>query len=152
MAASAVHTPQILMLSGIGDPAELTPLNISVIVKSTKIGKNFQDHVLLTNQWAVAPEYTTLDPLMQNPGFFSTALDQWAQTKTGPLVLNPCTNIGWLRVNTSQPPFNTLPDPRYVCSIIAGEPTLRGRSQRRAYLLALRSPVRATLRRVWRCW
>jgi choline dehydrogenase-like flavoprotein len=44
LAAGAVHTPQILKLSGVGPSAELTPLGIDVVVDLPGVGMNFQDH------------------------------------------------------------------------------------------------------------
>ncbi|WP_311028684.1 GMC family oxidoreductase [Mesorhizobium koreense] len=45
LAAGAVNSPQILMLSGIGDPAELGRHGISVVHSLPGVGKNLQDHV-----------------------------------------------------------------------------------------------------------
>lgn len=44
LAAGAVHTPQILEFSGIGDPAVLSQFNIPVVVNLPGVGNNFQDH------------------------------------------------------------------------------------------------------------
>lgn len=43
--AGAVGTPQILMLSGIGDAAELRQVGITPVVDLPEVGKNLQDHV-----------------------------------------------------------------------------------------------------------
>ena len=42
----AIMSPSILELSGIGDPAILKPLNISVQVDLPAVGTNVQDHIL----------------------------------------------------------------------------------------------------------
>ena len=44
LAAGAVHTPQILEFSGIGDPNILEQFNIPVILNLPGVGNNFQDH------------------------------------------------------------------------------------------------------------
>lgn len=44
IAAGAVHTPQVLMLSGIGPQAALEDLGITVNVDLPGVGSNFQDH------------------------------------------------------------------------------------------------------------
>jgi choline dehydrogenase len=41
----AINSPQILMLSGIGDPAALEKLQIPVIAKVPGVGQNLQDHL-----------------------------------------------------------------------------------------------------------
>ncbi|MGW4073649.1 GMC family oxidoreductase [Streptomyces asiaticus] len=43
----AINTPKLLMLSGIGDQAELATLGIPGVVHLPGVGKNLQDHVLL---------------------------------------------------------------------------------------------------------
>ena len=45
IAAGAINSPQLLVLSGIGDPAHLKRHNISVRVPLTGVGKNLQDHI-----------------------------------------------------------------------------------------------------------
>ena len=44
LAAGAVQTPKILMLSGIGDRDHLTSFNKSTRVHLPGVGKNLQDH------------------------------------------------------------------------------------------------------------
>jgi choline dehydrogenase-like flavoprotein len=48
LAAGSVFTPQILQVSGIGDSAHLSSINVSTVVDLPAVGQNFQDHVLLT--------------------------------------------------------------------------------------------------------
>ena len=45
LAGGAINSPQLLMLSGIGDPDELRAHGIEVKVPSTGVGENLQDHV-----------------------------------------------------------------------------------------------------------
>lgn len=44
LAAGAVHSPQILQLSGIGPKSVLNPLNVEMISELPGVGQNFQDH------------------------------------------------------------------------------------------------------------
>jgi len=46
LAGGAINSPQLLMLAGIGDPAELAELGIAVRVGSPGVGKNLQDHLV----------------------------------------------------------------------------------------------------------
>lgn len=48
LAAGSVHTPQILQLSGIGNPKLLAKIGVETKVNLSAVGQNFQDHVLLT--------------------------------------------------------------------------------------------------------
>ena len=45
LSAGAFNSPKILMLSGIGDPADLQPLGIEVRQALKGVGRNLQDHV-----------------------------------------------------------------------------------------------------------
>jgi 4-pyridoxate dehydrogenase len=45
LAGGVINTPQLLMLSGIGDPAQLTQHGIVVKAPLPGVGKNLQDHV-----------------------------------------------------------------------------------------------------------
>jgi choline dehydrogenase len=44
LSLGAIHTPKVLMLSGIGDRAELQRLGIPVVQHLPGVGQNFQDH------------------------------------------------------------------------------------------------------------
>ncbi|WP_372784677.1 GMC family oxidoreductase [Phenylobacterium sp.] len=62
LSGGAINTPQLLMLSGIGDPAKLRDLGIEVVAASPEVGKNLMEHVGVwlglrvntptLNQWA----------------------------------------------------------------------------------------------------
>ncbi|KAH7121277.1 glucose oxidase [Dendryphion nanum] len=59
LAAGAIHTPQILQLSGIGPADLLTQANISVKVDLPGVGSNFQDHPLgpgVFFRWSKQPQ------------------------------------------------------------------------------------------------
>ncbi|MGB6538053.1 MAG: GMC family oxidoreductase N-terminal domain-containing protein [Xanthobacteraceae bacterium] len=45
LAGGVINSPQLLMLSGIGDPAELRAQGIGVKVPLPAVGKNLQDHI-----------------------------------------------------------------------------------------------------------
>lgn len=49
LAAGAIHTPQVLMLSGIGPSALLKEADIAVKVDLPGVGSNFQDHSYIPN-------------------------------------------------------------------------------------------------------
>lgn len=48
LSAGAIHTPRLLLLSGIGPQVELQQLGIDTIVDLPGVGQNLQDHILLT--------------------------------------------------------------------------------------------------------
>src|SRR5262245_25537862 len=51
LSLGAMHTPKVLMLSGIGDEAELRRVGIDVVQHLPGVGKNFQDHVAIGCVW-----------------------------------------------------------------------------------------------------
>jgi choline dehydrogenase len=51
LSLGTVNTPKVLMLSGIGDEAELKGLGIPVHQNLRGVGQNFQDHLALYSVW-----------------------------------------------------------------------------------------------------
>ena len=47
LCGGVINSPQVLMLSGIGDPDELKPHGIKVNVPLKSVGRNLQDHVVI---------------------------------------------------------------------------------------------------------
>ncbi len=79
LSLGAIHTPKVLMQSGIGDQAELQRLGIPVVQHLPGVGQNFQDHPAFDCVWEyreVLPPRNTLaeatffwrsDPSIENP-------------------------------------------------------------------------------------
>lgn len=51
--AGAIRTPQLLMLSGIGDGAHLHDHGITPVIDLPGVGQNLQDHPMITPVWSV---------------------------------------------------------------------------------------------------
>ncbi|KAL2810758.1 hypothetical protein BJX63DRAFT_401176 [Aspergillus granulosus] len=83
IAAGAIHTPQLLQLSGIGDPAILSPLNISTVAKVPGVGRNLQDHVYVPVVFSFDFPLTSAN-LTSNATFAAESLDLYNTHKTGP--------------------------------------------------------------------
>ena len=64
LSLGAMHTPKVLMLSGIGDEEELQRLGIPVVQHLPGVGQNFQDHFGIGCVW----EYQQPLPLRNNAG------------------------------------------------------------------------------------
>ena len=47
LCAGAIHTPRLLMLSGIGPQGDLEQLGIDTVIDLPGVGRNLQDHILL---------------------------------------------------------------------------------------------------------
>ncbi|KAI1121599.1 putative GMC oxidoreductase [Nemania abortiva] len=53
LAAGALRSPQILLLSGIGPSADLAKLDIPVLLDQPDVGQNLADHSIFFNAWKV---------------------------------------------------------------------------------------------------
>lgn len=87
----AIKSPQILELSGIGDPTVLKTAGVQCKVKNPAVGANFQDHSLSLLVWEVQPGVVTLDTLHQLPSVMKEAVEQYEKTNGGPLSCIPGT-------------------------------------------------------------
>ncbi|MCA1457258.1 GMC family oxidoreductase N-terminal domain-containing protein [Bradyrhizobium sp. BRP22] len=51
LSLGAIHTPKLLMQSGIGDEAELKRVGIPLVQNLPGVGRNFQDHFMAPSVW-----------------------------------------------------------------------------------------------------
>jgi len=82
LSLGAIHTPKVLMQSGIGDEAELRRFGIPVVQHLPGVGQNFQDHVAFDCVWeyqnALEPKnnlseaifFSTSQPGLDSPDLF----------------------------------------------------------------------------------
>lgn len=85
LSAGAVHTPQILESSGIGDPALLSKFGIPVIINLPGVGNNFQDHPYVGVVYYYGnSSYFNIDMLYNNPQLFTQLEQEYYVNKTGP--------------------------------------------------------------------
>ncbi len=81
IAASSINSPKLLMLSGIGDAAQLREHGIEVVADRPGVGANLQDHLEIYMQFQAAQPVT----LFKYWNLWGKALigAQWLFTKTG---------------------------------------------------------------------
>ncbi|KAL5333722.1 GMC oxidoreductase-domain-containing protein [Aspergillus crustosus] len=82
--AGTIQSPQILELSGIGDPDILRAAGVECIVENRAVGANVQDHVATVVTWTVKPGIMTLDSLGHGTKL-EEAMREYTQTQSGPL-------------------------------------------------------------------
>jgi len=109
LSAGVFGTPQLLMLSGIGDPAELKTLGIDTRVDLPSVGKNLTDHVFLVNSWQLfanetVETYLAPDVLPQN-------IQEWNRTHQGPLSWSAVSQMAWMRLPRNDTIIQTYGDP-----------------------------------------
>lgn len=104
LCAGAIHSPQLLMLSGIGDPDELKQQGIECKIVLPGVGKNLQDHLFFpvaasAKQQRGANHY--LKPIAK-----LGAILQYLLTKRGPLSVGPLAAGAFLNVDKIDGPVN----------------------------------------------
>ncbi|KAF2349671.1 Glucose-methanol-choline oxidoreductase N-terminal [Trinorchestia longiramus] len=67
LCAGAIHTPKLLMLSGIGPPRVLTQLGIKVVSPLPGVGQNLQNHFRVPVSWLLRKGVTTSLPDLLAP-------------------------------------------------------------------------------------
>ncbi|KAJ5684732.1 uncharacterized protein N7477_001077 [Penicillium maclennaniae] len=80
-----LKSPQILELSGIGDPAVLEAAGVECKIANPAVGANLQDHQMTFAVYEMTPGTITLDTLHQVPEAMQNALKQYTESGSGPL-------------------------------------------------------------------
>lgn len=80
-----IKSPQMLELSGVGDPDVLRAAGVECKVENRAVGANFQDHSLSLLVWEVKPGVVTMDTLYQMPEAMQAAVKQYMETGGGPM-------------------------------------------------------------------
>ncbi|TFK38916.1 alcohol oxidase [Crucibulum laeve] len=83
LATGAVQSPQLLEVSGIGNPDVLKKANVPVLVDLPGVGENLQEHLFLNVQWKVKPGVNTLDVLRNDPAVQAASMAEYANNHTG---------------------------------------------------------------------
>ena len=96
LSAGAIQSPHILMLSGIGDPIELSKQGINIIQPLPGVGKNLQDHVWSGVSFQV--NIPTANALLKPINMAKAAL-QYLLFKKGPLCNSPLEANAFLKSN-----------------------------------------------------
>ena len=80
-----IKSPQILELSGIGDPSVLKAAGVECKVENVGVGANCQDHSLSIVMFEAQPGVATADTLQLVPEAMKAAVEQYEKNKGGPL-------------------------------------------------------------------
>jgi choline dehydrogenase-like flavoprotein len=85
VSCGALQTPQVLELSGIGDPEVLKAAGVECKIENKAIGNNLQDHPLTMFTWELTPNNPTLE-VIYIPEVMEDAMSQLAEKQGGPLT------------------------------------------------------------------
>lgn len=85
--AGSVQSPQILELSGIGNPDVLKKAGIETVVSSPFVGENLQDHIMAASIYEVDSSLPNPDDLKTDPGAAAAAREEFFSKGSGPLTI-----------------------------------------------------------------
>lgn len=86
LSGGVFNTPQLLELSGIGNPDIVSSFGIQSLIDLPGVGENLQDHPMSPCSFVIKPGHHTWDELRNNATFAAQAGSQYATTKTGILT------------------------------------------------------------------
>ena len=99
LSAGSVGSPQLLELSGVGEPALLSGLGIEVIQASRQVGENLQDHLGINYTWKA--KLPTLNQILR-PWWGKLLVGaQYLLLRTGPLSMSMNQGGGFFRTDDS---------------------------------------------------
>ncbi|KAA8614449.1 Choline dehydrogenase [Pyrenophora tritici-repentis] len=93
VSAGAFHSPQLLMVSGVGPRETLQKFNIDVVADRPGVGQNMWDHIMFGPAYEV--NFNTLDNTLHNPVALADALTDYITKGQGILSSNVVEFLGW---------------------------------------------------------
>jgi choline dehydrogenase-like flavoprotein len=97
LAAGAYNSPQLLMLSGVGEPEHLMMREIELVLDQPAVGENLSDHPATQLVW------TTPEPESLLLALEPAALEEYEASQTGPFASNFAEAGGFARVAADAP-------------------------------------------------
>ena len=104
LCGGAINSPQLLMLSGIGDAAHLKSVGIEPLVDAKAVGQNLQDHIAVS--YFYKTRTATLNDLLHPLIGKMWAGLRYMADRAGPLSLSVNQSGGFVRSDPSQPHVN----------------------------------------------
>ncbi|GJF00449.1 aryl-alcohol oxidase-like protein [Phanerochaete sordida] len=110
LSAGAIGSPQILLLSGVGNSTDLKGLGIAPVANLPDVGQNLKDHPILSNYWQVTLN-DTFDDIYRDTSVFNAKLAQWNSSRTGLFADSPTNALGFLRIPDNAAIWSQFKDP-----------------------------------------
>eukprot|EP00934_Nitzschia_sp_Nitz4_P001996 Nitzschia sp. Nitz4//scaffold218_size35881//22174//24197//NITZ4_007796-RA/size35881-snap-gene-0.32-mRNA-1//-1//CDS//3329542286//1996//frame0 len=96
LSAGSIQTPQLLQVSGVGDPEHLKDIGVEPVVASPNVGQNLQDHLELYFQQEVIPP-VSMAPVLSNPLKKLQLGIEWILNRTGLGATNQFESAAFVR-------------------------------------------------------
>ena len=101
LTAGAINSPQLLLLSGIGDPATLKQHGISPVHDLRGVGRNLQDHLYSANKWTCRLPVSLINRL--RPQEITYAMLRYLLFRSGTAAETGMEAVGFVRSGPQQP-------------------------------------------------
>lgn len=134
LAAGAVHTPQILQLSGIGPASVLEAAGVDVLLDLPGVGANFQDHPVAYMSFNLTADesFPTPSSLSNNATYNELSYEEYITSRDGPYTMAHGNGAAFLPLGHIAPDSYTSIASNlaaqnasaYLPSIYASNPTL----------------------------
>lgn len=102
LCAGAIHSPQLLMLSGMGPAAHLREQGIAVVADLPGVGANLQDHCCVPMSWRLRQGVSGMNSRFQGLGLAASVL-RYLLTRRGPMTSPPAEFGAYLRSDPALP-------------------------------------------------
>jgi choline dehydrogenase len=116
LCAGAYHSPQLLQLSGVGDPALLAAHGIDVVLPRSGVGENLQDHYVVPMGFRVRPGVFSYNRELAGFGLLRNLL-RYLIRRDGPLTIPAAQSGAFVRSD----PQVARPDLQYHCLPVTGD-------------------------------
>jgi choline dehydrogenase len=97
LSAGAIQSPQLLLLSGVGQPEELRAAGVEARHELPGVGRNLQDHPFVSVLWAVSDQRTLYGA--DGP----KQLAEWLLRRSGPLTSSVAEVVAFVRTRAGLP-------------------------------------------------
>ncbi|EEY64377.1 choline dehydrogenase, putative [Phytophthora infestans T30-4] len=97
LSGGAINTPQVLMLSGVGDADHLKEVGVPLVHHMPAVGQNMEDHVGVNLQFACKQPITLYNASKRYPRNVFKIGYEWLMSKTGPGASPHCEVGGFIR-------------------------------------------------------
>jgi len=105
LCSGAIHSPHLLLMSGIGSRKQLEEFGIDVVKDLSGVGQNLQDHPAVLSAFKLKPEFGHLPAtnIFKKDGKIKrSVLLKYALFKTGPLTTTLCDRGAFLKVGETE--------------------------------------------------
>ncbi|HWF01298.1 MAG TPA: GMC family oxidoreductase N-terminal domain-containing protein [Caulobacteraceae bacterium] len=81
LAGGAINSPQLLELSGVGDPRLLQDKGVAIVAESPGVGENLQDHLMIPMMWRLKPHVVSVNELTKGARLVGQTIKYLTQRK-----------------------------------------------------------------------